>query len=450
VRIFRLARGFAAVLLGAACASALGVPALGAPASKAAAFPDVLHACGTRLCDSTGAQIPRLQGFSIQDGGPWSQKKINQIHAEGATFLRMVVFWNKLQSTDCSSLSAQGAASYLTDLRTQAMEAETDGIYSYIELHLNTGQVPACADGGTGAGDSSYDFTRYMASGQWITNYLANYFGNPSNTATYVKSIVGFGLNEPPPPYGQGDATNVNTQMEQDQSTMITWFRGPGGKGGPAPQWIAFVAYPFASSTPIFNDAFPGQQNQCTKCANANPHAYDAVGGNVVLDVHDYLMGCTSKWHSVTGLPPADCDGRQYNGEPYTTKNGGWAIHAGQSGYPTYPPAGENELTAQSQLAAFLKPYKDFTQQAQWPLMIGESGWAPPDNTQTGTEYATDLAASWADTTNGPKAAIRMEWDFDTNETKDNWSAEPGSTCAPNECTGGWLDFTNTLFHAPF
>jgi hypothetical protein len=442
---FRLTRGLAAVLLGAACASALGTSA-----SKAAtAFPDILHTCGVQLCDSTGGVMPGLQGFSIQEGAPWSQTQIDSIQTEHGTFLRMVVFWNQLQNKDCSSLSS-GAASYLAGLHTLAMEAEKKGIYSYIELHLNTGQIPACADAGKGAGQPKYDFTRYMASGKWITSYLANYFGNPSNTATYVKSIIGFGLNEPPPPVGQADATNVNTLMEQDQSTMITWFRGPGGTGGPAPQWIAFVAYPFASSTPIFNDAFAGQKNQCTDCANANPHAYDAVGGNVVLDVHDYLMGCTSKWTSVTGLRAEDCDGRQHNGEPYTTSNGGWAIHTGQSGYPSYPPAGENEATAQSQLAAFLKPYKDFTEQAQWPLMIGESGWAPPDDTSGQVEYATDLAASWADTTNGPKPVIRMEWDFNTNEGKDKWAAKPGSTCAPGACAKGWLMFTSTMFAAPF
>jgi hypothetical protein len=372
--------------------------------------------------------LPLMRGFSIQDGGPWPQAEIDAMHTEGATFERLVVFWNKLQDTNCGALSSGGPA-YLSDLSAQVKEAQNDVIYTEVELHLNTGATPACA------GTTGSDFDKYMAHGQWITSYLANYFGNPSR-ASYIKSIVGFGLNEPPPPDGWSDTT-VNTVMEQDQSTMLTWIRGTNGTGGPAPQWIGFVAYPYASSTPIFN-ADPNAQYQCTNCADANPNAYASVGGNVVLDLHDYLVGCTSEWNTVTGLPMSACDGRQHNGEPYTVANGGWAVHTSTDQYPAYPCCGATRTLAQEQFTNYLRPYLKFSQQAQWPLMIGESGVQGAVNTGT-VNYATDKAAIW----HTARPALELEWDFNTNQANDPFAADPGAG------TNGWLKYTNTLFAAP-
>jgi len=216
-----------------------------------APFPSALHTSSRRIVDANGCTLALLKGFNIQIG-PWSQSTLDAIAAKGARIERLVLFWNDLQSTNCSSLSPRGAA-YVSQVDQQLVWAKKAGIYTELDLHLTNGREAPCARGST-------ELNEYMNSGKWITQYLAKRYGDVSSPE-YTKDVIGFGLNEPPPP-NPADATEVNTTMETDQSTMLTWIRGPGGSGGYAPDWIGFVAYPYANATPIFN-AVPGQADEC-------------------------------------------------------------------------------------------------------------------------------------------------------------------------------------------
>jgi len=409
-------------------AGADDAPCVGAP------FPSVLHTRGRSLVDGHGCTLPRMKGFSIQIG-PWSQATLDSIAARGATFERLVLFWDALQSSDCAALSSD-AQTYISNIDQHLTWAANAGIYTELDIHLNVGRIPACASGGAS------ELVDYMSHGQWITQYLAERYGSTSS-AEYTKDVVGFGLNEPPP-VSEPPPSDSNTVMETNQATMLSWIRGSGGVGGYAPTWIGFVAYAYANSTPIFN-ANPGQSNQCSTCANANPTAYDAVGGNVILDFHEYMMGCTSTWTSGNpGLPASACDGRQFNGEIFTVANGGWALGTGDSSNPAYPAGGESEATAQSQIANFVYPYTRFSHEAQIPFMIGEFGWDPAVNTTGDINLINDYMSLWA--TASP--AIEMEWDYNVSQSQDGWAADPGSS-APGAAANGWLSFTNAFFAGP-
>jgi hypothetical protein len=387
-----------------------------------------LHTNGRTIVDANGCTLPLMKGFNMQIG-PWSQTALNTISGKGAKIERLVVFWDALQSTNCSALSSAGQT-YASQIDQQLAWAQSAGIYTELDLHLNVGRIPACASGvGT-------EFDDYMANGKWITQYLANRYGNASSPE-YTKDVIAFGLNEPPPP-SNATATNLNTVMENDQSTMLTWVRGAGGTGGNAPHWMGFVAYAYAGATPLFN-ANPGQTNQCSDCANGNPTAYNAVGGNVILDVHDYIDGCISGWTTQTGDPASMCDGRVDNGLP-ASEPGGPMIGTGDSNYPTFPPSGESQATAQNQMANFLYPYKVFTQEANIPLMIGEFGWNATVNSTGATNLIQDYMTSWA--TASP--AIEMEWDYNVTQAGDGWAADPGSS-GTGAGTDGWLSMTDAF-----
>ena len=395
-----------------------------------AAFPSVLRTSGRTLVDANGCTLAPMKGFSIQIG-PWSQATMYSIAAKGGRFERLVLFWDALQSTDCSALSAAGAT-YISEVDQQLAWAQAAGIYTELDIHLNVGRIPACASGG------ATEFDDYMSHGQWITQYLAQRYGSPSSPE-YSKDVVGFGLNEPPP-VSEPPPSDSNTLMETNQSRMLSWIRGSGGTGGYAPNWIGFVAYAYANSTPIFN-ALPGQKNQCSTCANANPNAYDSVGGNVILDFHDYLTGCTSAWTAAYPNSTADaCDGREYDGEVYNDSDGGWEVNSGEAAYPSYPIAGESEATARAQLANYIYPYTKFTKEASIPLMIGEFGWDATANTTGGGSYLSDLMASWK----SASPAIEIEWDYDVTQSHDGWAGDPG-TSAAGANSNGWSTFTNAF-----
>jgi Cellulase (glycosyl hydrolase family 5) len=398
-----------------------------------APFPSVLHTRGRTLIDANGCTLPVMKGFSIQIG-PWSEGTMKSIAAKGVKFERLVLFWDELQSTDCSALSATGQT-YIAEIDQQLAWARAAGIYTELDLHLNVGRIPACASGG------ATEFDDYTSHGQWITQFLARRFGSTSSPE-YTADVVGFGLNEPAP-VSEPPPANSNTIMEHDQSTMLSWIRGPGGTGGYAPQWIGFVAYAYANATPIFN-ALPGQTNQCSTCANGNPNAYDSVGGNIVLDFHDYLVGCTSGWAAANpGSPADDCDGREYDGEVYNDSNGGWEVNAGESIYRTYPISGESEATARAQLANYIYPYTKFTKEANIPLMIGEFGWDAAVNTTGGRSYLTDLMASWS----SASPAIELEWDYGVTQSHDGWASDPGSSALSAD-NSGWSSFAGAFLAA--
>jgi hypothetical protein len=378
-----------------------------------------------------------MKGFSIQVG-PWSQGTLDAIASKGATFERLVVFWNALQDSDCAALSSAGA-SYVSNIDQHLAWAKSAGIYTELELHLNVGRVPPCSTANMPAGSSETD--DYITHGQWITHYLADRYGNPGSPQ-YTKDVIGFGVNEPPPP-SAASLDAANPALEAVQSTMLAWVRGANGTGGPAPAWIGFVAYAWANSAPIPNAAFGGQNNQ--SFAAANPLAYDGVGGNVVLDAHDYFTGCALSAWGGSG-DPGNCDGRNRYGMPFHDTSGGPEIEVADGIYTTYPPAqsgntGETRLLAQRQLASWIRPYVTFTSNASIPLMIGEFGWSATGMADDGSDlaYIQDLMASW-----GPAfPVIEMEWDYDVTQSHDGWAANPGSGARGDIDPDGWLAFTD-------
>jgi hypothetical protein len=294
--------------------------------------------------------------------------------------------------------------------------------------------TPSCASSG------SSQSTRYQNYGQYITQYFANRYGNPSSPE-YTKAVVGFGLNEPDPPDGTNSAT-VNTALETMQSTMIGWFRNSSSQGTGASNWIGFVNYVYAQSSPLMTSG--DTSGSCGSCANANPNAFNSVGGNVVLEVHDYFFDCAS------GSNASTCDGRQwngngFNGQTWTTGNGGPEVGPGDPSNPAYPSSGVTRAQAQQEQANFMHPYALFAGyngSSGWPLMVGEWGWAPSTtsggaNTTGGTNYIDDMTAAW----NNAGAAIELQWDYDNGACGgDQWCADPGGT---------WQTVTNEFFADP-
>jgi len=405
--------------------------------SGAAAFPSVLHTSAGHLLDANNHVMPRMKGFDIQAGRNLSQATYNVIKAEGnctsanPCFQRMVTFWADYQSSNCSAMT--GSTSSLDNSIAYAANAD---IYTEIMLYYSgsagsSNGTPSCASNG------SSESTRYQNGGQYITQYLANRYGNPTSPE-YTKAVVGFGINEPDPPDGTNSAT-VATALETMQKTMIGWFRDSGSQGAGAPNWIGFVNYVYAQSSPLMTGG--DTSGSCGNCANANPNAFSSVGGNVVLEVHDYFFDCTS------GSNASTCDGRQWNGNGYDgqtwgTGNGGPGIGPDDSSNPAYPSSGVTRAQAQQEQANFMHPYAVFAGyngSSGWPLMVGEWGWAPSTtsggvNTTGGTNYVDDLTAAW----NNAGAAIELQWDYDDGACGgDQWCAEPGST---------WQPVTNEFF----
>jgi hypothetical protein len=436
-RIALLAAGIPAALLISLVAVAVAVSSSVSSLTgcQAAAFPSVLHTDGRVITDANGCRLAPMKGFDIQIG-PWPQSTLNAIAAKGAKFERLVLFWNQLQGYNCSSLSAANASTYVSDIDSQLAEAQAAGIYTELDIHLNVGQVPACAVNGTS------ESTKYADYGQWITQYLANRYGNPASSH-YTADVVGFGINEPPPP-DNTSPQDYNPALEQIQNTMLTWIRGNNGSGGAAPQWIGFVAYAWANQAPVFNA--PGESSNCANCVPANPKAYADVNNNVILDFHDYFMGCiSSTWATITGNSnAADCDGRSSTGGDYHDANGGYNISVGDSTYPSYPADGASEATATQQLKNYISPYTSFSTNANIPLMIGEFGWNASTNTTGAATYMNDLQTSWQ----SAAPVIELEWDYDVTQSHDGWAANPGASASGSDADG-WLTLTNSFFGTP-
>lgn len=174
---------------------------------------------------------------------------------------------------------------------------------------------------------------------------------------------------------------------------MISWMRAPGF----APSWIGFVAYGYASATPIYDHA-----TQNPNAIDASPTAYAAVGGNVVIDVHDYMAYCTTT--------NVSCDGRQFNGMIHPTYQGGPLLTT-----DALTSAYTSSAVHRSQQAAYLRPYKTFSTQAAIPLMLGEWGWSA-GHTGEGA-WATDKKIAWRDA----GTAIEIQWNYDTSTSASEW-----------------------------
>jgi hypothetical protein len=359
-----------------------------------APFPSVLRASGRSIVDENGYVLPVLRGFNmhVSPGFTWDQSHFDAIAALGMKINRAVVVWDQFEPT--KGLIDSTA---IANLDLHVARAQAAGIYTLLELHLNVGRIPSWVPSGMGETEA------YATYGQTLTQYLAYRYGNPASPK-YTKAVVGFGLNEPP--IEDSTIRNGNSAipwMESKQRTMISWMRAPGF----ASKWIGFVAYAYASATPIYNDA-----KQNANAADASPTAYDSVGGNVVIDVHDYMSGCTNTDPS--------CDGRQWNGNIYPTFQGGQMISTQGGGSYT------SSSLYRSQQNAYLAAYKTFTSQAGIPLMLGEWGWY--DGASGESQWIADKKAAWANA----GTAIEIQWNYGVATSQGVWVARPGMTWRPS------------------
>lgn len=239
----------------------------------------------------------------------------------------------------------------------------------------------------------------------WDIN-ISSSAGSTEANPTYTKAMVGLGLNELPTD-ANADGVNAARTPASSQSTMIGWFRAY------APGWIGFVCLHYAIASPLHGDGSTSSVR--TDLIDATADQYAAVGGNVVYDLHDYTRGDTR-----TTQP---YDAYQYNSARSST-----TVITDEA---TYPSAyGGNQTLADRalrrlQMAAYLKPYKNFSTGQGVPFMVGEWSWHEI-NTTTEAAFAQDKLTVWA--TAGP--AIQIWWDYNvtSNRAEDAFAARPGGT----------------------
>jgi len=369
-------------------------------------FPSRLRARGRSIVDENGYVLPTMRGFNMHVGPrfTWSQSNFDAIAALGAKINRAVIHWDQFEPSE-GVVDARAISS----LDLHVARAQAAGLYTLLELHLNVRRTPSWTSA------KRTEMEKYAAYGQTLTQYLANRYGNPASPQ-YTKAVVGFGLNEPPlEDRTIRNGNNSIPYLEAKQRRMISWMRAPGH----APDWIGFVAYGYASATPIYDDT-----RQNASAVDASPTAYDAVGANVVIDVHDYGIGCTNT--------DSTCDGRQRNGMSYPTYQGGPRIGTGDSPAPSY----SSSTYRRGQQAAFLAPYKTFSQNASIPLMVGEWGWQPASSGELA--WIADKQLAWSNA----GTVIQIQWNYNvTTDTSVNfWAARPGKIWRPS--VSDWMTST--------
>ena len=373
-------------------------PPLQCPAP--AAFPSRLQAGGRSIVDENGCPLPTLRGFNmhVAPGFTWDQEHFDAIAAAGGRINRAVLHWDEFEPT-------KGIVdpTAIDNLDLHIARAQAAGMYTLLELHLNVGRLPRWAERPSARGRDETE--KYSIYGQPLTQFLAARYGNPASPH-HTKAVIGFGLNEPPLGDWIRNSDGSIPWLEQVQGRMISWLRAPEH----APAWIGFVAYGYASATPIYDRAW-----QFAGAADASPTAYDDEGGNVVIDVHDYAAGCTNE--------DPECDGRQPNGMIWPTFQGGPLLQT-DSGYVS-------SAVRQSQHRAYMRPYKTFATLANLPLMVGE--WAWPEGATGELEWLADKQPVWADA----GAVIEIHWNYDVNAANSIWSARPGWSWRP--IVSAWL-----------
>jgi hypothetical protein len=366
------------------------------PSSTAtpAPFPSRLRAVGRSIVDENGYVLPLMRGFNMHvgPGFTWDQSHFDAIAAAGGKINRAVIHWDQFEPS-------KGVVdpTAIANLDLHIARARAAGIYTLLELHLNVGRTPSWTQ------DKPTEVERYAAYGQTLTQYLANRYGNPASPQ-YTKAVVGFGLNEPP--LEDNAIRNGNGSipyLESKQRQMISWMRAL------APSWIGFVAYGYAQATPIYDHTW-----QNPNAIDADPAAYDGVGGNVVIDLHDYSEGCNNT--------DPNCDGRQYNGMIWPTYQGGPLVSVGT--------AYTSSSLRLSQQAAYIKPYATFSARAGIPLMIGEWGWSSGSGESA---WMADKQISWANA----GTVIQIQWNYDVSSTNTVWAARPGGVWRPS--VSRWL-----------
>jgi hypothetical protein len=366
------------------------------PSPTAAPFPSQLRASGRSLVDENNVVMPMLKGFNAQVV-PWSQSDFVAMKSVGGGVVRQVIFWDAFQPNAPAAgvgINGTGISQAVVDaLDTQIKNTQAAGLYSFFSFHLNVNRDPAWTTG------IANETQRYATHGKTLTQFLANRYGNPSSPQ-YTKSVIGLGLNEPMPV----DSANPNPGLESIQSNMISWFRAS------APQWIGFVTFAYASSTPIYDRTW-----QSSTAADANPHAYDAVGGNVVVDLHDYFWGVRS------GCVPS-------NGVSYTSPSAQVRWPNGLPHNECFAPMGTTYATSStvtSQHALFVAPFKQFSINANVPLMLGEWGWVSSNS--GASAYVTDAKKVWGDA----GTVMQLQWDYDVTPSQEPFAAFPYRAWTP-------------------
>lgn len=387
--------------------STLAIPPV---ANIPAAFPSLLRTSGRKLVDSNNYVMSRLKGFNAQIV-PWGQADFDNMAAIGATFCRQVIFWDAFQPTNATSVDA----TMIADLDTQLARAQAAGMYSFLDIHLNVNRDPSWV---TAQADETATFTTY---GQFLTQYLASRYGDPTSPQ-YTKSVIGLGLNEPPVNNTTLNGNGAIPYIEGQYRTVISWFRAY------APNWIGFVGYAYSCASPIFDPSF-----QNASATNADPQAYDSVGGNVIIDFHDYMVGVTGTPTNGVSANDPTAQVRLSNGMPYPDYQGGPLVEPDSTSNPTYT----SNATIISQMSLYIAAYKQFCNNANIPLMTGEWGWV---STATGeVAYVTDKETIWADA----GTIIENEWDYDVTPSQDEWAAYPNH--AWRSSTAAWMSIGNLL-----
>jgi hypothetical protein len=378
--------------------------------SGPAAFPSRLRASGRTIVDANGANVGTLRGFNLHSIADFPQTHFDAIAALGGKLLRVICRWDDFEPT-----SGTVASGPLLGLDHTVSRAAAAGLYVMIDFHLITGGYPSWTSA-QAAGEQ-----KYSVYGQFLTQFFANRYGNPASPQ-YAVNVIGMGPNELP----VDDTTTRNGNgsipyLEAINRTWIGWMRAV------APNWIGFVCFGFAAQTPLI---VSGETQ--VGYTEASATAYVSVGGNVVVDLHDYFMR-----DSRTSAP---YDGRQANGQLYPLGQGGPEYGTGDNA--AYAPTA---LTAAQQLA-YLKPYKDFCTTASFPLMIGEWGWPiTAGGVVTAGEqlWIDDKQLAWADA----GAVVSLQWNYDvtSNYTVNPYSSRPNSHWRPSVLdeigrTGGVVD----------
>lgn len=371
-----------------------------ADCTERATFPSRLATSGRSLLDENGCPMPTLRGFNMHvgPGFTWEQEHFDAIGAAGGRINRAVLHWDQFEPR-------KGVidATAIANLDLHIQRAQAAGIYTLLELHLNVGRLPSWANKGNARARDETE--AYFINGQPLTRFLAARYGNPASP-NHTKAVVGFGLNEPPLGDWIRNSNGSIPWLEKVQGQMLSWLRAPGS----APAWVGFVAYGYASATPIYDRTW-----QLAAAADANPAAYDGEGGNVVIDVHDYAAGCTND--------DPDCDGRQPNGMIWPTFQGG-PLRLTDSGYVS-------SAVRRSQYRAYLRPYATFATEANLPLMVGEWGWT--EGATGELDWLADKQPAWAEA----GATIEIYWNYDIDASKSPWAARPRWTWRPS--VAAWL-----------
>jgi hypothetical protein len=418
-----------------------------------AAWPSVVSCSGQNLVDANGYVLTQtmLRGLDVTvQGTPWMQSDFEAMMTEGAQIFRLVIYWYNtgnptngcMQPTNGTSVSSAYVEIIDETLANIAAAAAVNNTTPYVIFNFYYG--PSSGYFPTWPKDSKPPYNNtyiYSTDGEYVTQYLANRYGNPdttetyNGTSTYNPMVIGFQLNEPSVdsmnPDIQGDS-QVTTMLGY-QATMTDWIRGSGGN---APAWIVLMSPGYGGNAIYANAPGSNQTTQTFTSGAVNPlygHTYTPVAGpNFGIDLHDYFLG-------VTG-------GAATDGRTATGGQGSSIIHVDDSSFPSYPPTGLLRSQCQTQKGCYLAPqaYYCSPAYANCPFFMNEWGWVPVDGTNVmtgGSGWASDNMPEYI----SAGICVAQEWDYGTSQSSDKFAAFPG-TSADGTGSNGWQNAANTFF----